>query len=72
MSADLETTLRQRASARGAELAVWELSDGRVEAGFVIPPGRMTRLSVAAGDRQAALEGLLMADSDTPPTETGA
>jgi hypothetical protein len=67
MSADLEATLRQRASARGAELAVWELPDGRVEAGFVIPPGRMTRLSVAAGNRDAALEGLLMADSDTPP-----
>jgi hypothetical protein len=66
MSADLEATLRRRASARGAELAVWELPDGRVEAGFVIPPGRMNRLSVAAENRQAALEGLLMADSDTP------
>jgi hypothetical protein len=67
MSADLEATLRQRASARGGELAVWDLPDGRVEAGFLIPPGRMGRLSVAAADRRAALEGLLMADSDTPP-----
>jgi hypothetical protein len=62
MTKDLEQTLTRRARARGTVLAIWGLRDGRVEAGFVVlNPGHSeaaNRLSVAAGDRKAALEGL--------------
>jgi hypothetical protein len=69
---DLEGELRERASARNAELLTGTCSDGRFRAAFVQFGDRIARRSIVlleavAGDKHVALEWLIAADAERPP-----